>query len=232
MSTDNSAIAMTVVGVGPGDPRMLTLRGRQAIEEADLVLGFKTVLNVVEQWVTKGELCPMAYRDQEQVFEYAQEQARQGKKCVVCAWGDLNVSANELLERVYRRAGQVELIPGVSSIQMACARFGISLEHSLFVTLHNRENPDLVLEEVTHYLKEGRRNIILLPRPYDLMPPGIAASLIEAGIPADRPMTVFQRLTLADESRWDGTLGQCAAVTEEFSDLSIMIFPRPASEQD
>ncbi|MFQ6028174.1 MAG: precorrin-6y C5,15-methyltransferase (decarboxylating) subunit CbiE [Dehalococcoidia bacterium] len=232
MTNANPIVSMTVVAVGPGDPRMLTLRGRQAIEEADLVIGFKTVLDVVDQWATKGEVRPMAYRDQEEVLEYAQSQASQGKKCVVCCWGDLNVSANELLERVYRRADRVELIPGVSSIQVACARAGISLEQSLFVTLHNRADPDLVLEEVTHYLQEGRRNIILLPRPYDLMPAGIAASLIEAGIPADRTVTVFQRLTLEGEKQWSGTLEQCAAITEEFSDLSILVFPRPVSEPD
>ena len=117
MTNSTNGISMTVVAVGPGDPQMLTLRGRQAIETADLVVGFKTVLNVVEEWATKGEVRPMSYRDQEEVLDYAQEQVRQGKTCVVCAWGDLNVSAKELLERVQRRADHVELIPGVSSIQ-------------------------------------------------------------------------------------------------------------------
>ena len=227
----SGSVSMTVVAVGPGDPQMLTLKGQQAIADADLVVGFKTVLDVVEQWA-RGELKPMTYRNQEEVLEYTQGQAQQGKKCVVCCWGDLNVSANELLERVHRRADHVELIPCVSSIQMACARMGISLEHSLFITLHNRVEIGAVLDEATHYLKEGRRNIILLPRPYDLMPAGIAARLIEAGIAPDRPLTVFQRLTLEGEQRWDGTLAQCAATTEEFSDLTIMVFPHPASAQN
>jgi len=224
-------VTMTVVAVGPGDPQMLTLKGQQAIADADLVVGFKTVLDVVAQWAG-GELRPMTYRDQEEVLAYAQTQAQRGKKCVVCCWGDLNVSANELLERVRRRADQVELIPGVSSIQMACARLGISLEHSLFITLHNRVEIGSVLDEATHYLKEGRRNIILLPRPYDLMPAGIAALLVAEGIAPDRPLTVFQRLTLAGEQRWSGTLAECAASTDEFSDLSIMVFPRPVAAQN
>ena len=218
---------MTVVAVGPGDPQMLTLRGRQAIEDADLVVGFKTVLNVVEQWVKQGELCPMSYRDQEEVLDYVQEQVRRGKSCVVCAWGDLNVSAKELLERVHRRAEHVELVPGVSSIQFACARAGIYMEDSLFITLHKRADTGSDLDELLLHLNQGMRNIILLPRPFDLMPALIGANLIEAGIPNARPVIVYQRLTLEGEQSWQGTLGELTASTEEYSDLSILVSSGP-----
>ncbi len=221
---------MTVVAVGPGDPRMLTLRGRQALESADLVVGFKTVLDVVAEWCSSAEVRPMSYRDQEDVLEYAAERAAQGSNCVVCCWGDLNVSARELLARVYRRAEKVELIPGVSSIQIACARAGIALEESLFITLHRRDGSESALSELEHYLREGQRNIILLPRPFDLMPPQIAADLVAAGISPERPVTVYQRLTLEGEQAWTGGLADCAGLTEEFSDLSIMVFVRPDAE--
>jgi cobalt-precorrin-7 (C5)-methyltransferase len=223
---------MTVVAVGPGDPQMLTLRGRQALEKADLVVGFKTVLDVVNQWTIQAEVRPMSYRDQEEVLDYAQAQVLQGRSCVVCCWGDLNVSAKELLARVRRRADEVELIPGVSSIQIACARAGIFMEESLFITLHKRADTDSDLDELVHHLNEGLRNIILLPRPFDLMPPLIARNLIEAGIPQQRPVTVYQRLTLEGEQAWSGTLEECAASPDEYSDLSIMVFPRPHQELD
>ena len=229
MDTDIANIAMTVVAVGPGDPRMLTLRGRAALEAADLVVGFKTVLDVVADWCGKAEVRPMSYRDQESVLEYAAAQAAQGRNCVVCCWGDLNVSAHELLARVHRRAGQVELIPGVSSIQIASARAGIALEESLFITLHRRDGGEPALAELERYLQEGLRHIILLPRPFDLMPPAICQGLLDAGIPASRPVTVYQRLTLDGETQWRGALADCAALTQEFSDLSIMLFPRPAA---
>ena len=230
MSSSNSAISMTVVAVGPGDPSMLTLRGRQALESADLVVGFKTVLDVVSEWCGNAELRPMSYRDQEDVLEYAAGQVAGGGKCVVCCWGDLNVSAHELLARVYRRAENVELIPGVSSIQMACARSGIAMEESLFITLHRRDGGESALSELEHYLNEGRRNIILLPRPFDLMPPQIAGDLVAAGIPSQRQVTVYQRLTLEGEKTWTGSLEQCAALDEEFSDLSIMVFLKPSGD--
>ena len=218
---------MTVVAVGPGDAEMLTLKGRRALEKADLVVGFKTVLDVVTEWTSRAEVRPMRYRDQEEILEYAQEQVRQGKDCVVCCWGDLNVSARELLARVRRRADQVQLIPGVSSIQFACARSGIAMEDSLFITLHKRQDTGSDVEELVHYLDEGRRHIILLPRPFDLMPAQIASQVIAAGVTPSHPLTVFQRLTLEGEQRWNGTLEECAAIAEEFSDLSIMVFFSP-----
>ena len=70
--TANNARSITVVAVGPGDGDMLTLQGREALLNADLVLGFTTVLNVVRPWLDKAEVCPMTYRDQEEVLEYAE----------------------------------------------------------------------------------------------------------------------------------------------------------------
>ena len=230
MTSEASGIKMTVVGVGPGDPDMLTLKGRETLENADLVVGFKTVLDVVAGRTGEAELRPMAYRDQEAVLDYAQEQAQLGKSCVVCVWGDLNVSAKELLNRVRRRAETVELVPGVSSIQIACARAGISLEESLFLTLHQRWDRGSELGELVETLREGHRNVILLPRPFDFMPPAIASNAIADGADPEHPVTVFQRLTLPDEQRWDGTLAQCAELPDEFSDLSIMVFPRTLME--
>ena len=232
MTTSNTGIKMTVVAVGPGDPEFLTVKGRQALAAADLVVGFKTVLDVVAAHTGDAETRHMAYRDQEAVLDYAQEQAQQGKDCVVCVWGDLNVSAKELLNRVRRRAETVELVPGVSSVQIACARAGISLEESTFITLHQRWDRGSELGELIELLEQGRRNVILLPRPFDFMPPAIAANAIADGADPAHPVTVFQRLTLPDERRWDGTLAQCAQLPDEFSDLSIMVFPRPAGEHD
>lgn len=226
MSTDSGLAKVTVVAVGPGDSRMLTLRGREVLEAADVVTGFKTVLDVVAPLLGHAELCPMTYRNQEEVLEYAVAEARKGRSCVVCCWGDLNVSAREFLARVRKRAEIVELVPGISSVQVACARAGIFLEDSLFITLHKRQEIDDDLDELAHYLQEDRRHIILLPRPFDLMPPGIAAHLVELGINKNRPLLIYQRLTLDGEKHWEGTLQQCADSGEAFSDLTILVFPK------
>ena len=231
MTSSKKDTRATIVAVGPGDNGFLTLKGKQAIEDADLVAGFETVLNVIRPFVKGAELCSMAYRNQEEVLDYAVDKViNEGKSLVVCAWGDLNVSAKELLDRVRKRVDHVELVPGISSVQIAMSRTGISLEHTVFVTLHVRAGTEDALDELIHYLKDGRRNIILLPRPYDLMPAGIAAGILSKGVSADRQMTVFQRLTHDDEQSWSGTIKECSEITTEFSDLSLMVFHQPDTD--
>ena len=132
---------MTVVAVGPGCSEMLTLEGREALINADLALGFSTVLDVVQSLACgRRGSCPMTYRDQEDVLDYAEGQVRKGKSCVVCCWGDLTVSASELLDRVRRRFSSVKLVHSVSSVQVAMSRAGISLEDVVFITLHKRDH--------------------------------------------------------------------------------------------
>ena len=65
-----------------------------------------------------------------------------------------------------------------------------------------------------------------------LQVPGLGSIGQADGADPGHPVTVFQRLTLHDERRWDGTLAQLAEFTEEFSDLSIMVFPRPVEDPD
>ena len=218
--------AITIVGVGPGDPDLLTLKARELIRSADYVAGFETVLGPVRRWIA-GEAMPMRYRDQEDVLEALAAHAESGKKCVVCAWGDLNFSSKELLDRVRRRA-EVELIPGISSVQVACARLGFTMETSMFITLHARDGHEEGMRELTDALKRRKRNLIVLPRPFDLMPADIAARLLESSIAAETPLWALQRLSLPDESISEYTLASLANEDKEFSDLTILSFPAEA----
>ncbi len=217
---------ITIVGVGPGDPDLLTLKAQEVIRGADYVAGFETVLGPVRRWIS-GEAMPMRYRDQEDVLEALAAHAASGKKCVVCAWGDLNFSSKELLDRVRRRA-EVELIPGISSVQVACARLGFTMETSMFITLHARDGHEEGMRELTDALKRRKRNLIVLPRPFDLMPADIASRLLESSIAADTPLWALQRLSLPDESISEYTLASLANEDKEFSDLTILAFPAEA----
>ena len=142
------------------------------------------------------------------------------------AWGDLNFSARELVERVRQRADEVELIPGISSVQMACVRLGLQREESIFLTLHAREGYEESLEEAADVLKASKRNLIMLPRPFDIMPADVARLLSERGISPETSVHVLQRLSLPDESIKQFTLASLSEETTEFSDLSILVFPK------
>ena len=214
---------ITSVGGGPGDPDLLTLKAQEAIRSADYVAGFETVLGPVRRWIV-GEAMPMRYRNQEDVLERLAAHAEAGKRCVVCAWGDLNFSSKELLDRVRRRAS-VELVPGISSVQVACARLGLTMETSMFITLHARDGHEEGLRELTEMLRNRGRNLIVLPRPFDLMPATIASLLLDAGIAPETPLYALQRLSLDGESVREYTLASLADEDAEFSDLTILAFP-------
>jgi len=219
---------IAVVGVGPGDPELLTLKARAAIEAADYVAGFATVLEPVGRWI-HGTALPMSYRDQDQVLDELASHAGAGKRCVLCVWGDLNFSAGELVARVRRRA-ELESIPGISSVQVACARLGLAMEASLFITLHVRDGHEAGMDTLFAALREGSRNLIVLPRPFDLMPAAIARRLIEAGVRADMDVQVLERLSLPDERITRRTLASLASDDRRWSDLTILVFHAPIED--
>ncbi|MXZ46099.1 MAG: precorrin-6y C5,15-methyltransferase (decarboxylating) subunit CbiE [Chloroflexi bacterium] len=223
VSGDALVATIVMVGIGPGDPELLTLKGRTAIEDADYVAAFGTVLEPVSRWI-RGAAMPMTYADQDQVLDQLAAHARSGKQCVVCAWGDLNFSAGELVARVRQRA-EVELIPGVSSVQVACARLGLAMERSLFITLHVRDGHEAGLNDLIESLRSGERHLIVLPRPYDLMPRRIAEVLLDAGVSPDTSVHVLERLSLPGERIAERSLASLASDATEWSDLTILVFP-------
>lgn len=218
-----------LVGVGPGDPEYVTARGAKEIAAAEVVAGFATVLAVVEPLIT-GQRMALTYRNQEeQLAELARMHAA-GKRCVVCCSGDVNFSAQELIARVERHCGRVERISGISSVQVACARGALAMEETLFFTLHARNGIQAAQEEIVAAAAAGKRHLIILPLPWSFMPPQIAAMLLQGGIAGERPVIVYQKLTLPGESETRTTVQQLAEWQRlPFSDLSIVVLPRSLS---
>ena len=214
-----------ILGVGPGHPQYLTVIGSELLWQAQVVAGFATVLKSAEAWV-KGEKLVMDYKNQEEVLKVVASKAAEGKRCVICAAGDSCVSAGELIERVHRHWENIEVIPGISSTQVAAARAGITLEESLIVSLHQRAGVDTDIVELISELKAGRRHLIVLPRPWELMPDTVARKLLEGGIGSYMKVLVFQDLTLEQEKQQTFKLGELATCGQTFSDRSILVFPR------
>ncbi|MFB6176682.1 MAG: hypothetical protein ABEI99_05985, partial [Halobaculum sp.] len=106
-----------------------------------------------------------------------------------------------------------------------------------FVTLHKSGDLTADLERLVETV--GDRHLLVLPRPFDLMPGDIAARLLdgESGAGADPDLTalVLERLTHDDESITRTTLGELADEAGEetpFSDLSVLVVRAPAGAED
>jgi cobalt-precorrin-7 (C5)-methyltransferase len=226
---ENPVIA---VGIGPGNTDFLTKRGRDAIGEADVVVGFSTVVEMVAD-LTDAELLTCGYKDEAEALETFGERVAEGADGVAVLMGDPNHSGYQFLGKVERAVDRpVRVVPGISAIQMAASRARTPLEDTRFVTLHKSGDIEPGLERLREVV--GERNLLVLPRPYDVMPGDIAADLLEAGADPELDALVLEKLTHEDESVARLPLGELAEHAggdgpdeTPFSDLSVLAVRAP-----
>lgn len=214
------------VGIGPGDLDFLTPRGRQAIEGADVVVGFETVIEFVAD-VTNAELLACGYSDEAETLSAFADRVRGGASGTAVLMGDPNHSGYQFVGKVQRAVGRpVRVVPGISSLQIAASRARTPMEETAFVTLH--KSGDLGGDLARLRESVGDRHLLVLPRPFDWMPGDIAAELLDAGASPALDALVLERLTHDDESVTQTTLGRLADHAggdkegTPFSDLSVL----------
>ncbi len=210
------------VGIGPGDPDMLPHKTVLLLQEADVISGFDTVLNLAEKHFNPNAIrISMGYKDQSEKLAQVGKLSREGKTCVVCFMGDVNFSGYEYLERINNDCHEPNpvIIPGISSAQIAASRTLTAFETSVFLTFHKRGDISKDKEFLVSALKLGK-SAIVIPLPWDFMPAEISHYLIEQGIPAQTKVNIFEHLTWPEEKAYSRTLNNC---TEKFSDVSIMV---------
>jgi cobalt-precorrin-7 (C5)-methyltransferase len=208
------------LGAGPGDLGYLTLRGRELIETADVVAGFRTVVDLVRPLIRgDSQIVTMGYKDQTAMLEKVASLHHEGAKCVVVFMGDIHFSGFQLLERVERACGHpVETVAGISAAQILASRARVCFDETSFITFHRRGDIAPFQEHLVHALQDGR-NAIVIPRPWDFMPKAIADFLLARGVAPAHPIEVWEHLSQS-EAAWLGTLGDCQA---DFTDMSIML---------
>ncbi|WP_424018376.1 cobalt-precorrin-7 (C(5))-methyltransferase [Halorientalis pallida] len=223
------------VGIGPGNPEFLTPRGRRAIAEADVVVGFETVVEFVAD-LTDAALLTCGYRDEGETLARFADRVASGERGTAVLMGDPNHSGYQFLGKVERAAeeagaGPVRVVPGISALQMAASRARTPMEDTTFVTLHKSGDLSADLERLRRDV--GERHLLVLPRPYDLMPGDVAAELVDAGGADALPALVCERLTHETESVTETTLGELAehaggdgSDETPFSDLSVLVVRR------
>jgi len=209
---------ITVAGVGPGSKEYLTEKVAFIVQKADIVAGWNHALKVIEGVIRGEKIQFTAHEKEEETIAYLAQEARKGKKCIICTVGDPNFSDYQLLEKT-RRYDEIEIVPGISSVQVAASLAQVSLEHTCFITFHKSGSIEGEKQELLEGIQKGK-NLILLPRPYDFMPQDIANFLIEHGVDASLEVTIFENLTFKDERKIKTTIGELRG---KFSDLSVIV---------
>ena len=218
------------VGIGPGNLAYLTPRGRRAIREADVVVGFETVVDFVRD-ETDADLLTCGYRDEAEALATFADRVADGARGTAVLMGDPNHSGYQFVGKVQDVVdAPVRVIPGISSLQIAASRARTPMEDTTFVTLHKSGDITPDLERLRADV--GERHLLVLPRPFDWMPEDIAAEVVGAGADPSLDALVLERLTHDDETITRTTLGELARDADgddsssPFSDLSVLAVRR------
>ena len=122
-----------LVGLGPGDQGTMTQDAIGAINDADVIVGYKTYTNLIKDMIGDKELIKTGMCKEIERCEAAIEAAKSGKKVALVCSGDSGVygMAGPVLEIVARDKLDIELkvVPGVTSSVACAAMLGSPLMH-------------------------------------------------------------------------------------------------------
>jgi len=206
-----------LVGAGPGDPGLLTLRGAECLARADLILydGLVNPLLLRHSHASAERTCRVdgptgRVIRQEEIHERLIEAARSGKTVVRLKGGDPFIfgRGSEEAAALAEAGIPFEVVPGMTAATAAAVYTGISLTHRdqssavAFVTGHEDPKKSSSLDYRTLSVFPG--TLVFYMGLHRLET--IAASLREAGKPSSTPVCVISHATLPSQRTVTGTL--------------------------
>ncbi|MFQ5826031.1 MAG: uroporphyrinogen-III C-methyltransferase [Dehalococcoidia bacterium] len=212
-----------LVGAGPGDPELLTLKGRRCLEEADVVLYDRLIDRRLLSHAREGaELILGGKRardwvlDQEEINSLLVAKAKEGKVVVRLKGGDPFVlgRGGEEAEALAQEGVPFEVVPGITSAVAVPAYAGIPVTHrrlaSSFAVITGHEDP---AKESSRIAWEGLATsvdtLIFLMGMENLA--SIAQKLMEHGRPATTPVALVRWGTSPRQETLTGTLEDIAS---------------------
>ena len=210
---------VALVGAGPGDPRLLTLRAWSLLMQADAVVYDRLIspellslipLTCARHYVGKAS----GYHSlpQEQINELLADLADQGQRVVRLKGGDPFIFGRgaEELEYLLQRGVDCQVVPGITAASGCSAYAGIPLTHRdlvnscRFITGHLQRDGELSLPWSS--LADSSQTLVFYMGLSNL---GIIAQrLIEAGMSADTPAALISNGTRPDQHVARGKLHQ------------------------
>ena len=221
------------VGVGPGSPDCVTETVKKIIVGANVVVGYEYTLKTISNLVRDKKVHTITMEDQEKTYQQIKK-GLGGGVLVVPFTGDVNFSESEVVDRLIEIFGDVEIIAGISSIQVAASKAKVAIDKSKVITMHVTTSIEEKKLELQKALIDGY-SVILVPRPWPkdpekhFMPSEIAKYLKRSGFDTSKmKVNVFEALTTEDETGFEGVVEQLEG--KEFSALSVMVFSQTKPE--
>jgi len=219
-----------IVGAGPGNPDLITVKGRRCVRQADVILHDRLIsLDLLAQASSKAIVIDAGKRfgheDEQQaaIHTLMIDYARQGNIVCRLKGGDPFIFGRGGEEVAVLKAAQVpyEVVPGVSSFTAAPATAGIPLTHRDythgFLVIAGSKSAAFDSAEwlaARDLLKAGGTVVVLMGL---ARLDAIGSSLVENGCPATTPAVAIARATWPDEQV---RLGTIANIHKEAADLT------------
>ncbi|HGO8753623.1 TPA: siroheme synthase CysG [Neisseria meningitidis] len=224
---------VSLVGAGPGDAGLLTLKGLQEIQQADVVLydalvsdGILSLVRRDAERIFVGKRARGGRTPQEDTNALMVRLAREGRRVVRLKGGDPFVfgRGGEELETLARHQIPFSVVPGITAAVGATAYAGIPLTHrdyaqsAVFVTGHRKADaPDIEWQTL------ARSHQTLVIYMGALKAALIAERLQQHGRSPDTPAAVISQGTLPAQKTATGTLANLAELAETAPNPALIV---------
>lgn len=204
-----------IIGIGPGSSEYLTKKAVDTVKTSDYTVGSTRAIDLFDDVNNK---IAFNVKDLLDKLEKGVDLAIEGNTVSILSTGDPGFSG--VLNTVLRIANEknfpeekIEVIPGISSLQLAAARNHIQWDNANVMTFHGREN----IEEILKVINNGKTTIALPSKKVRDM----AQFLLDNGVDEHREVVVCERLSYDDEKIVRSTLKDIA--NSEFTYMCIMV---------
>lgn len=204
-----------IIGIGPGSSEYLTKKAIDTVKSSDYTVGSTRAIDLFDDVNNK---IAFNVKDLLDKLEKGVDLAIEGNTVSILSTGDPGFSG--VLNTVLRIANEknfpeekIEVIPGISSLQLAAARNHIQWDNANVMTFHGREN----IEDILKVINNGKTTIALPSKKVRDM----AQFLLDNGVDEHREVVVCERLSYDDEKIVRSTLKDIA--NSEFTYMCIMV---------
>ncbi|MDC5840331.1 uroporphyrinogen-III C-methyltransferase [Vibrio europaeus] len=233
---------VSLVGAGPGDPDLLTVKGHRVIQQAEVVVYDRLVspeilalANSDAEMIYVGKKLDFHCVPQDQINQILVEKAQQGKKVVRLKGGDSFIfgRGGEELEELAEQGIRFEVVPGITAAAGATAYAGIPLTHRdhaqsvQFITGHVQKDG----REIDWYSLAQSNNTLVFYM--GLKQSGyITEKLLETGLDANMSCAIIENGTRREQRVFTGALQELPNMAKEAVSPALIVVGSVTSLHD